>query len=193
MARTKEFDREEALRRAMKTFWDKGYDATSIPDLMAAMAISRSSLYDTFTDKQALFMEALDCYLHFLGQRHAAIFRDAVSVKEGLRAYLGDVIDLALDTDYPGGCFFINTAIAINTADEQVRAAVTRGIDKVERGLAAFLEQGKLRGEIGEDRDTLALARFVLGLICGLNVVARVRKDRKTLEDMISIALEEIH
>lgn len=192
MVRTKDFDQEEALRKAMITFWDKGYDATSIPDLMAAMNISRSSLYDTFTDKQSLFIEALSYYLHFLEQRHSAILRTAGSVKQGMRSYFDDIIELALDDEYPGGCFFINTATALGSADERVRAAIEQGVEKVESGLATFLEQGKIRGEIEQSRDTRALARFLLGMICGLNVIARVRKDRKTLEDMASIAMDNI-
>ena len=62
MARTKCFNRDEALEKAMQAFWAKGYEATSVQDLVDCMGINRGSLYDTFGDKHQLFLEALDQY-----------------------------------------------------------------------------------------------------------------------------------
>ncbi|MDF2694591.1 MAG: Transcriptional regulatory protein [Labilithrix sp.] len=62
MARQKEFDRDDALGRALQVFWDKGYEATSTDDLLKAMGIGRQSMYDTFGDKHRLFIEALERY-----------------------------------------------------------------------------------------------------------------------------------
>lgn len=62
IARTKEFDKNQALHEAMLLFWKKGYEAASIPDLLEVMGISRSSLYDTFSDKQTLYRDALEHY-----------------------------------------------------------------------------------------------------------------------------------
>ncbi len=62
MARHKEFDQDEALQKAMEAFWARGYEATSMQDLVEHMGINRQSLYDTFGDKHSLFLKALDRY-----------------------------------------------------------------------------------------------------------------------------------
>jgi len=80
MARAKEFDREKVLERAMHVFWARGYEATSLPELLDAMQIGRQSMYDTFGDKRALFIAALDRYI----DRSEAAFhgRGAGAVRE---------------------------------------------------------------------------------------------------------------
>ncbi len=60
MARQKEFDRDEVLHKAMEVFWTRGYEGTSIQDLVKHMGINRQSIYDTFGDKHSLFLQALD-------------------------------------------------------------------------------------------------------------------------------------
>ena len=82
MARTKEFDRDAALDRAMHVFWKKGYEATSLPDLLQAMGIARQSLYDTFGEKHALFMAALERYTQLI----LTTFAQTIGVNEGARA-----------------------------------------------------------------------------------------------------------
>src|SRR3981081_3787453 len=69
MARHKEFDRDEALHKAMEVFWSRGYNAASIQDLVKHMRINRQSLYDTFGDKHALYLLALDRYREVEGRK----------------------------------------------------------------------------------------------------------------------------
>src|SRR6202011_688874 len=67
MAGVKQFDRDEVLDRAMAAFWTRGYEATSIDDLVQATGIGRGSLYGTFGDKRQLFLAALDHYWNTVG------------------------------------------------------------------------------------------------------------------------------
>ncbi len=189
MARPKKFDRDAALQLAMKTFWARGYEGTSVADLTAAMGISRSSLYETFGDKQNLFLEALGHYLKMTERKRAAILAAAGSMKEGMAGLLKNVINFALDADLPGGCFYTNTATALGTLDEQIRALVKTGAASLENDLAAFLARGQGRDELAPDRDTRALARFFVAVIRGMSVIARVNGDRRALEDIAKVAL----
>ncbi|EKQ57700.1 MULTISPECIES: TetR/AcrR family transcriptional regulator [unclassified Clostridium] len=190
MARPREFNKEEALKQAMKVFWRKGYDSTSVSDLTKAMGISRSSMYETFIDKQNLFIETMNYYSQLVGSRRTVIFNTVKSVKQGVKDYLDERINMALDEEYPGGCFITNTATSLETADERVKTAIKLSTEKIENEFFAFLELGKTKGEIGGDKDTRALARFLLGLTSGINVVARVQKNRKVLEDMVKCSLD---
>src|ERR1700730_2144482 len=69
MARQKEFDRDEVLHKAMEVFWSRGYEASSIQDLVKRMGINRQSLYDTFGDKHTLYLQALDRYREVEGRK----------------------------------------------------------------------------------------------------------------------------
>lgn len=190
MARPKEFDREAALRKAMSAFWSNGYEGTSMADLTAAMGISRSSLYETFGDKQDLFLEALNHYLALTDQKRAAVLANAGSVKQGMARFFQGIITFILDTEHPGGCFFTNTATALGTMEEQVHTAVTRGSQKMEDDFYNFLVRGRQRGEIRPDKDLHALAKFFVGLVRGISVIARIQKNRKALEDIVAVGLE---
>src|SRR5215212_5927342 len=85
MARHKEFEREEALRRAMEVFWSRGYEATSVGDLVEHMGINRQSLYDTFGDKHSLYLQALDRYREVEGRKMFELLEQPGSVKRALR------------------------------------------------------------------------------------------------------------
>ncbi len=192
MARPKAFDREEALRKAMKTFWEKGYDGTNTFHLVDSMNISRSSLYETFGDKQTLFIEALNFYAQFINQKRSTIFKKANTIKQGFSDFFDEIISNALDEEYPGGCFFVNTAISLPCADERVKSAILLGAKKVEEEFVNLIEQGKKNGEFCIEKDSRAIARLFLGLLCGMNVVARIQKDRNVLSDMVKTALASL-
>ncbi|MDT8903515.1 TetR/AcrR family transcriptional regulator [Anaeroselena agilis] len=192
MARPKEFDRNDVLQKAMKIFWAKGYEGTSVADLTAGMGISRSSLYETFGDKPDLFREALEHYQNLTGRKRAAVFAAADSVKQGMTELLGGVIRFALDKDLPGGCFYTNTATALGTLDEHILGMITAGAARLEEDIFAFLVKGQESGEIAPEKDCRALARFFVGVIRGMSVVARVNGNREVLEDMATVALETL-
>lgn len=190
MARPKEFDRHTALRNAMYIFWSKGYEGTSISDLTEAMEISRSSMYETFGDKQALFLEALNHYLQLNAQGRDNILNNAISVKQGMRDFFCGVIDFVLNDDHPNGCFFTNTATSLGTLHEDVHAIIKNAAKQRENSFYVFFEGGQHSGEIKPDKDIRALARFFEGLVRGISVVATIHKERIVLEDMVKVALE---
>ena len=190
MARPKEFEREEALQKALYIFWEKGYEATTLLELLERMSISRSSLYNTFGDKQALFREALNLYLQEFGARRIALLRTATLAKQGIATYFYDHIEVALADTYPGGCFVTNTAATLKTADEQIVDSITQGTDQLEAAFYGLLQRGQETGEIARDKDIQALARLFVGIAYGINVVARVSPNRERLEDMANAAIQ---
>src|SRR5882762_5197437 len=96
MARHKEFDRDEALHKAMEVFWSRGYKATSIQDLVKHMGINRQSLYDTFGDKHALYLLALDRYREIEVRKLFDLLERPGSVKKNLRQLFAAVVEGAL-------------------------------------------------------------------------------------------------
>jgi TetR/AcrR family transcriptional repressor of nem operon len=106
VSRPKEFDRNIALKKAMHVFWAKGFEGASISDLTEMMGISRSSLYESFGDKEDLFLEALNYYIEDIEERRTLIFGKAISVKQGMRDFFYGVIKFVLNEEQPGGWVF---------------------------------------------------------------------------------------
>lgn len=192
MVRPREFNKEDALRKAMHLFWTKGYEGTSMTDLTETMGISRSSLYETFGDKRDLFLAALNYYQDHNDVRKAGLISDTDSVRQNLKRFLESSIHFALNENLPGGCFITNTATAMGTLDEQIRSIIQSRLKKQEEFFYTLLEQGFQSGEIGPEKDIRALARFYVGLLRGMTVIARVNPERKMLEDIVNIGLQAI-
>lgn len=192
MGRPKEFDREEALQKALYTFWEKGYDATTLPVLLESMGINRSSFYNSFGDKQTLFREVINLYYKQTAVKRIAILQKAKSVKQGLWDYFNHNIDVAVAEYNPGGCLLTNAATTLKTIDKQISKEIIQGADRVEQALFSLLEKGQLAGEIASSKDIKAIARLMISVSYGLNIAARVHSDREMLLDMVKAALSTL-
>lgn len=190
IARPKEFDREIALQKAMAMFWAKGYEGTSVDDLIETMNISRSSLYQSFGNKQDLFLEALQYYMASTNKKRSQVFAAAQSAQEGMAAFLQGVIQFLLDPHHPCGCFFTNTATALGTLDQPVHQAITLGSKKLKADFYYFFCQCQERGDLATAKDPHALASFFVGVVRGISVLARIGQDPAELHAIVKIGLE---
>ncbi|MFM9279489.1 TetR/AcrR family transcriptional regulator [Paenibacillus jiagnxiensis] len=189
MGRTKEFDHEQVLHKAMLVFWEKGYEATSIPDLVKAMGISRSSMYETFVDKETLYVQAFKHYKR-VWEKKRTLLRQATSVKEGVRQYFEMHIAGAYDEAYPKGCLVTNTIVSADSPHQEFHQLTRESLNELERIFYELLKKGQQSGEIGPDKDIKVLASLLLHLNHGINVMARSTSDRKAAEDMIAAVIE---
>ncbi|NVB80284.1 MAG: TetR/AcrR family transcriptional regulator [Kofleriaceae bacterium] len=190
MPRTKEFDRDAALERAMQVFWGKGYAATSLDDLLKAMGIGRQSLYDTFGDKRQLFVAALDRYM---AQSHEA--RDCLATSPTPKQAIREVFEQVVrepEALQRRGCLGIHTTLELAPTDPTIAKTIAAGQKKVEQAFHAALERAKELGEIPRSKDTRALARFLTGALVGLRVAATAEPHGAIVRDMVRITLQAL-
>jgi AcrR family transcriptional regulator len=189
MARPKEFDQEAALRGAIVAFARKGYTATSTDDLMNAMRIGRQSMYDTFGDKRALFLKALELYVQESMAAIAAELRKRGSPLANVRNALMLFTQRA-DIAPTDGCMGINTLCEFGLQDPEVlQAMLGQGNTKaVRRLLIDNLRRAKAAGELPEDADITGLADFFDATLAGLRIAARGGKNRAELKRIVAIA-----
>jgi len=192
MARPREFDEEEALRKAMEVFWTKGLGATSLTDLTDAMDLSRSSLYATFGDKERLFARALDLYMGDISAERVRILRYAASVRDGLRDYFEHHIRVALDPRTPAGCLVVNTALEMNALPRHVAEVLNARAKIGEAAVRVLVERGQAAGEIHHAKDARSLASVIVALSYGIHVMARMHGDRRKLQALADTALEAV-
>ena len=190
MARTKEFEPEKALTMAMDLFWRRGYEATSVHDLLEEMGIGRGSMYDTFGDKRALFLEALDRFEETRVSRADEILEGSASAVEGIRRLFETTIEGLVSYEPRRGCLLANTAVELAPHDEQVARRISRYVRRTEDAFERALVRGRATGEIPADKDPKALARFLVSTLHGVRVLARAGVDRAVLDDSVRTALE---
>jgi TetR/AcrR family transcriptional repressor of nem operon len=189
MARHKEFDQGEALHKAMEVFWSRGYEAASIQDLVKQMGISRQSLYDTFGDKHALYLQALDRYREVECRKVFELLERPGPVKKTLRQLFEDVIDRALCDRQRRGCFMGNAMSELAGRCKETAARTCSNTAATEEAFHRMLLRGKKEGQLKGVRDPRAVARFLYSSLQGLTLMAKATQDRKTLEDVVKVTL----
>lgn len=192
MARHREFDRDEALQKAMDVFWSRGYEAASIQDLVQHMGINRQSIYDTFGAKHALYLQALDRYLELEGRKLFELMEPPGSVKRALRQLFAGVVEKALGDGQRRGCFMGNATSELAGRCKETATRTCSNMAEAEGAFYRALVRGKKEGELKEVRDPRAVARFLYSSLQGLVLVSKATQDRKTLEDVVKITLSVV-
>ena len=131
--RPRAFDRDRALDAAVLVFWERGYEGTSVANLTHAMGINRPSLYATFGNKRALFLEAIDRYAATHGSKAFSAFRLEPDIRKATETFFRESIDCALDDGTPRGCLINNVATDAAETDPELRAKLSdmfRGTDR---------------------------------------------------------------
>jgi TetR/AcrR family transcriptional repressor of nem operon len=189
MARHKEFDRDEVLHKAMEVFWSRGYNAASIQDLVKHMGINRQSLYDTFGDKHALYLQALDRYREVEGRRLFELLEQPGPVKKSLRQLFESTVEKALCDEQHRGCFMGNATSELAGRCKETEARTCSNMASMQEALYRALLRGKKEGELKRVRDPRAVARFLYSSIQGLVLMAKATQDRRTLNDVVKVTL----
>jgi AcrR family transcriptional regulator len=189
MGRPREFDADAALEKAMRLFWTKGYEGTSVADLTETLRVSRPSLYAAFGDKQSLFRAVLERYAAGpAGYVAAALGK--TKAREVAEQLLRGAADLQAGSSNPGGCLTVNGAIACGDEAEPVRQALnahrTAGVARLRRRF----EQAKAQHDLPKGSDPAALARFVATVVYGMAVLASGGASRMELEQVIRTAMK---
>ena len=189
MARTKEFDPDEVLQRAMDRFWTYGFEATSIQDLVEHTGINRGSLYGTYRDKKALFRDALACYMDRVVGHFVDVLAHSPKGLDAIAQVFYSLTEAARHDPEKRGCFLTNTAVGLVPENRELRAQVGKYFRRVEKAFETALERARSAGEIDPDADVRALARYLTSSIQGLLVMRKVTSDVETLSDIARITL----
>ncbi|MEV3925388.1 TetR/AcrR family transcriptional regulator [Actinomadura coerulea] len=183
MARTKEFDPDAALRRALELFWERGYEATSMADLVAHLGIARASVYATFGGKRELYLKALERYVRDTDPKIAEALSQPGPVLPAVRALIERYAEESARDRPRLGCLVVNTAVELAGRDPQAARLVEASWNFLEASLTTALTRARAQGELAPDKDPRALARLLLVLFQGMRVLGRAPADDHRLRD----------
>lgn len=176
----KQFDTTVALEQAMKVFWENGYEAARLSELLKQMGIGKKSLYDTFGNKRSLFLKALEHY----AQRTIRDMRARLSTEGSPLLNLKQLLKDWYQADSkPGSCgCMLGTNIADFNTDDQAIARVMRGyLQQLEDVFATTLTKAQTLGELSPKANPRNLARLLLCSTQGMALLGRIMDDDPTL------------
>ncbi len=186
MSRPREFDQAEAIETAMNEIWKNGYEACSVKALSEKLGITRSSFYNAFGSREALFREALVRYFDQSPDKAFATARQGVRVRALLTRTFREVCHARASDPAGRGCMAINSAAELCNVHEELGGLMAEAILNSLGCLEKLLRWGVKQGEIDRDADTHALALALQNLLIGLNLMCKVVRS----EDELWLAAE---
>jgi len=189
LARPREFDETAVLDAAIRCFWAKGFEATSVRDLADEMGITGASLYNAFGDKRALYRRALDQYIadSFVERSHR--IESTLPPREAIGAFFREIIARSLGDKQRKGCMLVNTALELAPHDPEFQRVVAQVFVRIEAFFRRLIQAGQRDGTIAASQPANDLARLLLGALLGIRVLARARPERELLEGLARPAL----
>ena len=192
MARPREFDRAQVLDQAIEVFWQRGYEATSIQELVDRMGILRGSLYCAFGDKHGLFLAALDRYEEVVHSKILERLADGSlrgRARQAIRHVFHDIVRSCAGQAGRKGCLMTNSAVGLAPRDRDTAARVDANLFRLEKALCTAVRTAQADGELSSKHDARALARFLASSLQGLRVMGMSCSDRTVLRDVARVTL----
>jgi TetR/AcrR family transcriptional repressor of nem operon len=188
----KQFDMDEVLDRAMQAFWARGYQATSLQDLVKCTGINRGSLYSTYTDKRALFIAALRRYDTKYRRELLTRLETEHEPREAIHQLFLAFTSQISEEGGNRGCFLTNTALELAAHDPEVGRLVATSQQEIEAFFARMIKQGKAQGQIPANVKSAETAPGLLASLIGLIVLTRSRPDRALLDSIVADAMRRL-
>ncbi|MBD5558568.1 MAG: TetR/AcrR family transcriptional regulator [Desulfovibrio sp.] len=187
--RPRAFDREQALHAALELFWQEGYEPASVARLCEVMDIKPPSLYASFGNKAALFLEAVRHYEHVYWQEPSARFLEEPDLYRGVAEFFATAAHILLSPETPCGCMLVLAAVNISPAETEIIAAIREMRMATKAMFAERLRRAVADGQIPADTDIAALSGALNALLEGLSLQARDGLSREELAAMASRAV----
>ena len=192
MGRNFEFNRGETLNRAMQVFWQKGYKATSIKDLIDEMGIQPGSIYNTFGDKHSLFIEVIRHYGEVVTTNALKSLDQEGSPLQNLRNFFNEIITRPNDKKCKG-CLIVNTVVELAPHDNETSDILRQIMQKIELSFYNCLKKAQEQHEIPENKDIKALSRYFASSTHGLLVTGKSNTSRDEMQDVVKIIFDSLN
>lgn len=184
MARPREFDEAAVLDAAVHCFWSRGYEATSVRDLIESTGLTGASIYNAFGDKRTFYRKAL---AHYVQESIADRIRrcESMAPRAAIGTFFAEILKRSLTDQEHKGCMLVNAALEVASHDAAFNDDVAGVLTRIEAFFLRCVAAGQADGTITNSLTAEDLARHLLGVLMGVRVLARVRPEKATLEGVI--------
>ena len=192
IGRPREFEIENAVKDAMNLFWERGYEKTSLEDLLQAMGLSKSSFYSTFGSKHELFEQ---CILHYREMLIGELLKSLENASSG-RHFIENVFSaIAEETFHPEnrkGCLVMNSASEFAQRDSVVSELVSQGIRELEQVFVKAINRSHMEGDISRKTKAQPMARYLVSSMSGLKTMVKAGGTPNEIKEVIKITLKAL-
>src|SRR5271165_4799238 len=188
--RTRQFDVDEALDRALEVFWARGYEGATLPELTKAMGINRPSLYAAFGNKESLFRKAVDRYVEITG----GMFREALAqptARGAVEMLLRGVVESGCCSKIRG-CMLVQGALACGESGDALKHELAMRRAATEKLLRERFERALSEGDLPKDTNVAALAKYLATFLHGLAVQFSGGARREELLAAVEVAMRAL-
>jgi TetR/AcrR family transcriptional repressor of nem operon len=193
VGRPLEYDPEIALDTAMRLFWRKGYETTSLQDLLSEMGLSKSSFYQAYESKHALFEKCVEHYQATRIDKLNTQIDKHRSARAFLEAAFMDVANETRDITTRKGCLLMNTASEFGQTDPSIAKLVADSLDQITTIFKNAIERAQQNGEIPAQKNATELASYLVSTMSGLENMVKAGKDRQTIKHIAKTALSVLN
>lgn len=187
--RPRKHDRDETLDKALQVFWQRGYHATSMSDLVEATGVAKPGLYADFGDKDHLFVTAIKRYLNTIGGEIRARLEAEPDARAAIEGYLLRVVDMAKTKGRPAGCFMVNSVSECATLNKDVAHRIRALRSEGRKAMRARLVRARDESQLPADQDIDDLAEFVYGQTVAIANMAGTGTNKATLTRFVHSAM----
>jgi len=174
----------------MQLFWRRGYETTSMSDLIAEMGVTAPSIYSVFGDKEQLFLEAVERYWNGPARYAADIFAEEPTAERAVKRTLEKAAISMIDPAHPPGCMVALSAINCSASSANVQSALARYRGRSEKAIRARIERGIAEGDVPKGTDAVMLANFFSTVLYGMSIRARDGASRKEMLVTVEAAMK---
>lgn len=190
MPRNKEFDYNIKLEIARNLFWEKGYHATSMHDLVSTLGLNRSSIYDTYGNKEELFLKCLVDYSKLKENQYKKASSVGKKAIDNLEFIIRDVVNQTLKDNK--ACFIVNTIFEVASTNNQIKALLNKNGVILQTILEEKIHQAQLDGDIKSSKNPIIIARFILSTFSTFWSHYILSQNEKEVQEMVDFLIEQI-
>lgn len=187
IGRPRQFDETEALEKAMEVFWDRGYEAAGMTELLETMQISRQSCYNTFGEKRDLFLKAIRHYGNTAMSEACDALLKPGSPLSNVRKFLEQSANCACKSG-ARGCMVVNSIVEFGGSDREVKKILRKMVTQIEAAIEKALQKAKDLGEIGRTADPESLAKFVAHVAFGFSALGKIKMCKNSSAAIVKYA-----
>lgn len=192
MPKVKQFNKEKVLEAAAEIFRQKGYNGTSIDEILKATGLSRSSLYDSFKDKHSLYLEALEFYRNRETQAYETLTEKKLNGFQKLEHLFREVVNHLATNPDDNGCLMVNAAAEMSKQCEKTNQVICNNKDNVQELFASWLTDAEENNVIKLSKPARTYSPFLFNALCGLKVMSQSGATRAELNNVVKVTLDAL-
>jgi TetR/AcrR family transcriptional regulator, transcriptional repressor for nem operon len=192
MPKVKQFNKDKVLEAASAIFQQKGYNGTSIDEILKATGLSRSSLYDSFKDKHSLYLEALEFYRNRETQAYESVAQKKLNGFQKLELLFKEVVNHLVTNPNDNGCLMVNAAAEMSKQCEKTSQVICNNKENVQELFASWLSDAESSKVITLSKPARTYSPFLFNALCGLKVMSQSGASRAELNNVVKVTLDAL-